>query len=58
MDLRLSPEAVKFRDELRAWLVQNLERPYTEELLDPKNDEDSLVEVRRRFQKKRCFRKG
>jgi len=43
MDLRLSPEAVRFRDELRAWLARNLERPYTDEVLDPKNDEDSLV---------------
>ncbi len=52
MDLRLSPDAVKFRDELRAWLDENLERPYTEELLNPKNDEDALVEVRRNFQRK------
>jgi len=52
MDLHLAPEAVKFRDELRSWLSTNLDRPYTQEALDPKNDEDSLVEVRRAFQKK------
>ena len=52
MDLQFSPEALKFRDDLRAWLGDNLERPYTEEVLDASNDEDSLVEVRRTFQKK------
>ena len=52
MDLNLSPDALKFRDELRAWLDVNLERSYTEEVLAPNADEDSLVEVRRLFQKK------
>ncbi len=52
MDLNLSPDALKFRDELRAWLDVNLERSYTEEVLAPDADEDSLVEVRRQFQKK------
>ncbi|HIG68476.1 MAG TPA: acyl-CoA dehydrogenase [Myxococcales bacterium] len=52
MDLNLSPDALKFRDELRAWLDVNLERSYTEEVLAPNADEDSLVEVRRQFQKK------
>ncbi|MEO1913510.1 MAG: acyl-CoA dehydrogenase family protein, partial [Myxococcales bacterium] len=45
-------DALKFRDELRAWLDVNLERSYTEEVLAPNADEDSLVEVRRQFQKK------
>ncbi len=52
MDLNLSPDALKFRDEIRAWLDVNLERSYTEEVLAPNADEDSLVEVRRQFQKK------
>jgi alkylation response protein AidB-like acyl-CoA dehydrogenase len=52
MDLNLSPDALKFRDELRAWLDVNLERSYTEEVLAPNADEDSLVEVRRQFQKR------
>jgi alkylation response protein AidB-like acyl-CoA dehydrogenase len=52
MDLHLSTEALKFRDDLRAWLSDNLERSYTEELRDPKHDADSLVEVRRAFQKR------
>lgn len=52
MDLHLTPEAEKFRDDLRAWLSANLDHPYTQDVLDAKNDEDSLVEVRRAFQKK------
>ena len=52
MDLQLSPEALKFRDDLRNWLSEHLERPYTEEVLDASHDADSLVEVRRAFQKK------
>ncbi len=52
MDLHLTPEAERFREDLRAWLTDNLERPYTQDVLDPKNDEDSLVELRRAFQKK------
>ncbi len=52
MDLQLSREALKFRDDLRAWLADNLERPYTQEVLDTSNDADSLVEVRRTFQKR------
>lgn len=52
MDLQLSPTAVKFRDELREWLSVNLDHPYTEDALNPANDEDSLVEIRRTFQKK------
>ena len=52
MDLQFSPDALRFRDELRAWLADNLARPYLDEVRDPSNDEDSLVEVRRNFQKK------
>ena len=52
MDLHLSPVGIKFRDELREWLSANLDHPYTEDALNPANDEDSLVEIRRAFQKK------
>jgi alkylation response protein AidB-like acyl-CoA dehydrogenase len=52
MDLRLSPDQEKFRAELRAWLAENLERSWTEETRDPKHDADSLVEVRRAWQRK------
>ncbi|MFT5444334.1 MAG: alkylation response protein AidB-like acyl-CoA dehydrogenase [Myxococcota bacterium] len=52
MDLQFAPEAVKFRDDLRAWLVDNLDHPYTVDVSNPANDEDALVEVRRAFQKK------
>lgn len=52
MDLQFAPEAVKFRDDLRAWLADNLDHPYTVDVSNPANDEDALVEVRRAFQKK------
>jgi alkylation response protein AidB-like acyl-CoA dehydrogenase len=52
MDLRLAPQHVKFRDELQAWLAANIERPWREELRDPAATEDSLIELRRRFQRK------
>jgi len=52
MDLRFTEEQLKFRDELRAWLDANLPRTYTEEVRDPANDADALVELRRRWQKK------
>jgi alkylation response protein AidB-like acyl-CoA dehydrogenase len=52
MDLRFSPEHVKFRDELRAWLGSNLPRPWREELRDPRATEDSLIELRRGWQRK------
>ncbi len=52
MDLNLSPEAKAFRDELRAWLKANLARPWRDELRDPKHTEDSLMEVRREWQRK------
>ena len=52
MDLRFTPEQEKFRSELRQWIAENLERPFTEEVRDPQHDADSLVEVRRRWQRK------
>jgi alkylation response protein AidB-like acyl-CoA dehydrogenase len=52
MDLHLSPAHLAFRDELRAWLAANVTRPWREEVRDPAATEDSLIEVRRAFQKK------
>jgi alkylation response protein AidB-like acyl-CoA dehydrogenase len=52
MDLHFTPEQVNFRTELRAWLEANLERTWTEETRNPKHDADSLVEVRRAWQRK------
>ncbi len=52
MDLQLTEEHLKFRDELRTWLDANLERPWGEEVRDPQATEDSLVELRRRWQRK------
>jgi alkylation response protein AidB-like acyl-CoA dehydrogenase len=52
MDLAFTEEQDRFRDELRAWLAANLERPWQQEVRDPKHDEDSLFELRRRWQKK------
>jgi alkylation response protein AidB-like acyl-CoA dehydrogenase len=52
MDLRLSDKHLAFRDELRAWLAANLPRPWREEVRDPAATEDSLVALRRRWQKK------
>ena len=52
MDLRFTPEQEKFRSELRLWIADNLDRPFTEEVRDPQHDADSLVEVRRRWQRK------
>jgi len=52
MDLQLSDKHVKFRDELRAWLKANMGRPWREELRDPKASEDSLMELRRGWQRK------
>jgi alkylation response protein AidB-like acyl-CoA dehydrogenase len=52
MDLQLTPEHLKFRDELRAWLKANIARPWREELRDPKHTEDSLMELRRTWQGK------
>jgi len=52
MDLHLTPQHLAFRNELRAWLAANTARPWREELRDPAATEDSLFEVRRRFQRK------
>jgi len=52
MDLQLTPQHLKFRDELRAWLKANIARPWREELRDPKHTEDSLMELRRAWQGK------
>jgi alkylation response protein AidB-like acyl-CoA dehydrogenase len=52
MDLQLTPQHLKFRDELRAWLKANLARPWREELRDPQHTEDSLMELRRTWQAK------
>ena len=52
MDLHLSPAHLAFRDELRAWLRANLRRPWRDELRDPAHTEDSLMELRRAWQRK------
>ncbi len=52
MDLRFTDAQVAFRDEVRAWLASNLTRPFREEVRDPAHDADSLVEVRRQWQRK------
>jgi alkylation response protein AidB-like acyl-CoA dehydrogenase len=52
MDLHLAPRATAFRDELRGWLAANLTRPWREELRDPTATEDSLVQLRRAWQRK------
>jgi alkylation response protein AidB-like acyl-CoA dehydrogenase len=52
MDLRLSPAHLAFRDELRAWLGANLRRPWRDELRDPAHGEDSLMQLRRDWQRK------
>jgi alkylation response protein AidB-like acyl-CoA dehydrogenase len=52
MDLQLSDTHVKFRDELRTWLTANMGPPWREELRDSKATEDSLIELRRTWQRK------
>jgi alkylation response protein AidB-like acyl-CoA dehydrogenase len=52
MDLRLSELHQKFRDDLRAWLAANLERPWRDHLRESGATEDRLVEVRRAWQRK------
>jgi alkylation response protein AidB-like acyl-CoA dehydrogenase len=52
MDLQFTPEQQKFREEVRAWLAQNLERTWTEETRDRDHDADSRVELRRAWQRK------
>ncbi len=51
MDLELSEGHLRFRDEVRAWLETNLERPWREQLRDPGTDDDR-IEARRRWQRK------
>ena len=52
MDLQLTDEHLKFRDEVRTWLKAQLPRPWREEWRDPKATEDSLFELRRNWQRK------
>jgi alkylation response protein AidB-like acyl-CoA dehydrogenase len=52
MDLRLSEEHLRFRDEARAWLEQNVKRPWREEVRDPKATDDGLIAIRRAWQRK------
>ena len=52
MDFQFSEEQQQFRVELRAWLKENLERPWIEELRDPNNDEKKLFDIRRSWQGK------
>ena len=52
MDLRFTEEQENFRVELRSWLAKNLERSWTEELRDPRNDAEALFAIRRRWQAK------
>jgi len=52
MDLQLTEQHLKFRDQLRAWLTSNLSRPWREELRDAAHTEDSLMELRRQWQRK------
>ena len=52
MDLQFTEEQMKFRAELRSWLATNLARPWSQEVRNPEHDADSLVEVRRAWQRK------
>ncbi len=52
MDLQFTDAQLEFQSEVHNWLAKNLERPWSEELRDPKNDADALVEVRRNWQRK------
>jgi alkylation response protein AidB-like acyl-CoA dehydrogenase len=52
MDLQLSEQHQRFRDELRAWLAANLERPWRDHLRESGATEDRLIEVRRAWQRK------
>ena len=52
MDLKLTEQHLKFRDELRAWLRAHLPRPWREELRDPHATEDNLMQLRRKWQRK------
>lgn len=52
MDLQFTEDQEKFRAELRTWLGENLERTWSQEIRKPEHDADSLVEVRRTWQRK------
>jgi alkylation response protein AidB-like acyl-CoA dehydrogenase len=52
MDLSLSAEHLRFRDELRAWLEANLSRPWRAEIREAGATEDGLIEKRRAWQRK------
>jgi alkylation response protein AidB-like acyl-CoA dehydrogenase len=51
MDLQLTQQHLKFRDQLRSWLRANLERPWRDELRAPQATENSLMERRRQWQR-------
>ena len=52
MDLEFSAEQLEFQQEVRSWIAKELPRPFTDEVRDSAHDADSLVEMRRRWQKK------
>ncbi len=52
MDLHFTEDQLRFQRDVREWIAANLERPWSAELRDPKHDPDSLVEVRRAWQRK------
>jgi alkylation response protein AidB-like acyl-CoA dehydrogenase len=43
MDLRLTPEEEKFRDECRAWLVENVPPPFEGNGLNEENNDEALA---------------
>src|SRR5207247_3516215 len=52
MDLALSPEHLRFRDDFRAWSAVNRARPWREEVRDPRASVERLSELRRAFQRR------
>ncbi len=52
MDLRFTDEQLQFQADVRAWITSNLDRPWSEHVADARHTPDSLVEVRRQWQKK------
>jgi alkylation response protein AidB-like acyl-CoA dehydrogenase len=52
MDLQFTEAQQRFRSEVQTWIAQNLERTWSAEVRDPKHTADSLVEVRRDWQRK------
>jgi alkylation response protein AidB-like acyl-CoA dehydrogenase len=52
MDLCFTDAQLQFQSEVRDWIGCHLERPFTSEVRDPAHDANSLVEVRRSWQKK------